>query len=134
MPVDQVFTCEAGNRVMGFPKTVEVIDATYADDEVSFRLECDGRTAFTLALPRAAAIGPATRIETESYSYLDGVPHATPLSMDLASGVVDVADVRIDLGDGPIAEELRSLGLPAAPDLCSWGEGLTATFQLGHPI
>ena len=32
MPVDQEFTCEAGNRVMGFPKTVEVIDADYTDD------------------------------------------------------------------------------------------------------
>ena len=38
MPVDQEFTCEAGNRVMGFPKTVEVIEADYTDDTVGFRV------------------------------------------------------------------------------------------------
>jgi hypothetical protein len=134
MPVDQAFTCEAGNRVMGFPKTVEVIEVDYTDDRVSFRLESGGVTACTLALPRVGALGPPTRIDTESYSYLDGVPMATPLGMDMATGVVDPGAVRLELGAGPIAEELRSLGLPAAPDLCSWGEDLTATFQLGRPV
>jgi hypothetical protein len=134
MPVDQPFTCEAGNRVMGFPKTVEVIDASYTDATVRFRLESAGLTAFTLTLPRAAASGDAARVETESYSYLDGVPHATPLSIDLGTGIVDPGDVRLVLGAGPIADELRRLGLPTVPDLATWGEGLSATFQLGRPI
>jgi hypothetical protein len=97
-------------------------------------LESGGRTAFTLTLPRAEPAGAATRIDTESYSYLEGVPMATPLGMDLATGFVDPADVHLELGTGPIADELRSLGLPRLPDMCAWGEGLTATFQLGHPI
>ena len=134
MPVDQEFTCEAGNRVMGFPKTVEHIDATYTADEVSFRLVAQGRLAFAIALPRAAATGAAERIEAESYSYLDGRPHATPLSMDMGTGFVDPTAVRIELGDGPIADELGRLGLPKHPDFCTWGEGLTATFELGRPI
>lgn len=137
MPVDQDFTCKAGNQVMGFPKTVEVIDTTYLDGdpgEVTFRLECAGRTALTLCLPRVAAAGPTERIETESYSYLHGVAHATPLAMDLAAGYVDPSAVSLELGAGPIADELRRLGLPAAPDLASWGEGLSATFQLGRPL
>src|SRR5687768_15007180 len=29
MPVDQAFTCAAGNQVMGFPKTVQIIDTVY---------------------------------------------------------------------------------------------------------
>jgi hypothetical protein len=134
MPVDQPFTCEAGNRVMGFPKTVEVIDVAYTPTEVSIRLEMAGVTAFTLTLPRAAAAGDPPRIEAESYSYLGGVPHTTTLAMDMGTGVVDPADVRLVLGDGPVAHELRLLGLPTPPDLATWGEGLSATFQLGRPL
>jgi hypothetical protein len=135
MPVDQPFTCEAGNRVMGFPKTVEVIDVTYADDEVTFRLESGGVTAFSLSLPRTApAPGDPPRIDAESYSYLDGVPHATVLSIDMGTGTVDPDDVRLELGDGPVADELRRLGLPARPDMATWGEGLSAAFQLGRPV
>ena len=40
----------------------------------------------------------------------------------------------IEIGDGPVADELRSLGLPCAPDLATWGEGLSATFHLGQPV
>ena len=38
MPVDQQFTCTAGNEVMGFPKVVTRIDAEYTDDHATFRL------------------------------------------------------------------------------------------------
>ena len=33
-----------------------------------------------------------------------------------------------------IADELRTVGLPTTPDLATWGEGLTATFQAGRPL
>jgi len=135
MPVDQEFTCEAGNKVMGFPKTVEHIDVDYSDDEVTFRLVFDGQLAFVVGVPRVPATGDPTRIDTVSYSYLDGRPYATSLEMDLATGIVaDPEDVRIELGEGVVATELASLGLPKAPDFCSWGEGLSATFHVGHPV
>jgi hypothetical protein len=134
MPVDQVFTCEAGNRVMGFPKTVEQIDVTYTEREVTFVLVFDGERALELGIPRAAPMGEPTRVDAVSYSYLDGRPHATALGMDLGTGMADPADVRVVLGTGVVADELRSLGLPAAPDLCTWGEGLSATFHLGIPV
>lgn len=44
------------------------------------------------------------------------------------------ADVELTLGTGPIAEELRSLRLPKAPDFCTWGEDGCATFQLGQEV
>jgi len=134
MPVNQAFTCEAGNRVMGFPKTVEDLTATYTDAAVSFRLAMGGRHVLTLTLPRAEATGPAERVEATSYSYLDGVPYGTDLSMDMGTGFVDASDVVLELGDSPVADELRSLGLPGAPDVAIWGEGLSATFLLGRPI
>ncbi len=70
-----------------------------------------------------------------SYSYVGAAPYATMLEMDMGSGIVtDPATVGIELGEGPVADELGSLGLPAVPDLASWGEGLGAVFHLGHPV
>ncbi|QYG92886.1 acetoacetate decarboxylase family protein [Iamia sp. SCSIO 61187] len=134
MPVNQEFTCEAGNRVMGFPKTVEDIDVTYAADAVRVALATAEGPQLAITLPRADPLGPAQGVEAASYSYLDGVPHATALRMDMGTGVVDPAAVVVELGEGTIADELRSLGLPTTPDLATWGEGLTATFQAGQPL
>lgn len=134
MPVDQPFTCEAGNRVMGLPKTVEQIEARYGDDAVQFDLVFGGEPTLRVSLPRAEATGTPAAAASDSYAYLDGVPYATRLEMELGTGVVDPADVVVELGRGVVADELRSLGLPTAPDLVTWGEGLRAVFQLPRPV
>jgi hypothetical protein len=134
MPVNQEFTCEAGNRVMGFPKTVEDLRVVYTDATATFRLAVDGLHVLTLTVPRAAPTGEPERVEATSYSYLDGVPYGTDLSMDMGTGFIDPADVVLELGDSPVADELRCLGLPRPPDLATWGEGLSATFHLGRPL
>jgi hypothetical protein len=110
------------------------IDATYTDDTVTFELLDGEQPVVRVSLPRAEPVGAPTRIETASYSYLNGVAYETPLAMDMASGFVDAGDVEITIGSGPIADELRSLGLPTAPDFCAYGENLGAVFQLGSPL
>lgn len=134
MPVNQDFTCEAGNRVMGFPKTVEEIEVEYAADEVCFALTFDRQPAFRLTVPRVPAAAEPVRIEAVSYSYLDGAPYATTLEMDMGAAVEDLSRVRLELGRGVVADELRRLGLPAAPDFASWGEGLGAVFHMGRSV
>jgi hypothetical protein len=133
MPVNQEFTCEAGNQVMGFPKTVEDIAVGYRADTVTFTLVCDGSEALRLTVPRQAGGGDPVRISAVSYSYLGGDPFGTVVDMDM--GVpVDPQAVTLELGGGQIADELRSLGLPTEPVFASWGEGLSAVFQLGQPV
>lgn len=135
MPVNQPFTCRAGNEVMGFPKTVEEIVVDYEDTTVTFRLAMDGHEVLRVEVPRAAGEdGPAPVVDTLSYSYLDGMPHETQLAMEMGTGMIDPDDVRIEVGTGPVADELRSLGLPSRPDLAIWGEGLSATFHLPQPV
>ena len=134
MPVDQAFTCKAGNQVMGFPKTVEDLARDDADGRVTFSLRQAGELVLAVTFPAAAPAGDATRVETVSYSYLDGEALETPLALDMGTGMIDPADVVIDLGVGPIAEELRSLGLPKAPDFATWGTGLSGTFQPARPV
>lgn len=134
MPVDQEFTCEAGNAVMGFPKTVEELSVTRSAGRVEFAMTDHGKPVLAVSFPEVAAVGGGSRVESDSYSYLHGVPHRTALAMDLGTGLIDPADVRVELGAGPVADELRSLGLPKAPDFAAWGTQLTATFQLGAPL
>lgn len=145
MPVDQEFTCTAGNRVLGLPKTVEDLGFSYSGDPgagtVTVRLvtsdEPDGSVSLLVELPRPAdpaTRDPATRDPAITYSYLDGRPMELPLEMELPSSFVDPADVRITLGEGALASELRSLGLPGAADLVMWGEGLSAVFQSPRPL
>lgn len=54
--------------------------------------------------------------------------------MEMGTGFPDPAAVTVAVGEGPVADELRRLGLPAVPDLVTWGEGLAATFHRGRPI
>jgi hypothetical protein len=134
MPVDQAFTCLAGNEVMGFPKTVEDLSVVRAEGRVEFVWRIDGELVVSVSFADVTGTGEVARVETGSYSYLHGVAHETPLAMDMGTGLLDPADVEITLGSGPIADELRTLGLPKPPDFGTWGTGLSATFQLGHPL
>ncbi len=134
MPVDQAFTCRAGNEVMGFPKTVEDLAVAHADGRVTFTWHAGGELVLSVSFPGVEGTGEVASVETGSYSYLHGVAHETPLTMDMGSGLLDPAEVVVTLGSGPAADELRSLGLPKAPDFGTWGTGLSATFQLGHPL
>jgi hypothetical protein len=143
MPVDQEFTCRAGNLVMGLPKTVEDLTFDYSagpgEGTVTVRLvmadEPEGSTTMLVRLPRPSVEGiePAVELAT-TYSYLDGAPMALGLEMELPSAPIDPAEVEIELGQGALAQELRSLGLPTAADVALWGEGLAATFQAPRPI
>jgi hypothetical protein len=87
-----------------------------------------------VTIPRVAPEGESAAVASESYAYLDGVPYATTLEMEMGTGLIDPAEVRIELGQGTVADELRSLGLPTAPDLATWGEGLRGVFLLPRPI
>lgn len=134
MPVDQEFTCEAGNRVMGFPKTVEDLSRAEVDGRTAFTWRVEGEVELEVSFPTVDGSGDRTPVESVSYSYLDGRPFATPLTLDLGTAVIDPADVRITLGSGAVADELRGLGLPKAPDLATWGTGLHGTFLSGRPV
>ena len=134
MPVDQAFTCKAGNDVMGFPKTVEDLSVAREGDRVRFAMDVDGRPEVAFSFVEPAQDGPASRVETVSYSYLGGEAHETGLAMDMGSGMIDPSTVQVELGHGVVAEELRTLGLPKAPDFGTWGTGLTATFELGRKL
>lgn len=131
LPVNQSFTCEAGRTIWGFPKTVEKLDYRYTETRASCRLEMDGQHVFTLSLPRGSAESPADdEMQTPTYTYIEGVPHSTAFRTGGASALNPGGKgVELELGEHPIAVELRGLGLgDARPILSVWTEHMTGRF------
>jgi len=130
MPVDQSFTCEAGATIWGYPKTVEQIEIERADASVSARLEQGGRHALTLTLPLGGDRSvPESSIET--LSLIEGVPHRTVATQRIDGMGFSMGGARVELGEGPIADDLRSLGFPRSALFSVWMENMQASF--GRP-
>ena len=129
LPVNQSFTCEAGCKIWGFPKSVEQIDVDYADDRATCKLTMAGRHVFTLTVPRRQPDSTdAPDMEMTTYTYLDG-PTSVPFSTGGGTAVMPGAEgVELILGSHPIAEDLRRLGLPAPAMMSTWMEHMHGTF------
>jgi hypothetical protein len=125
---------ETGSFVMGLPKTVEQIEFRYTDETVQVHLVFDGKPTLQVTFPRVPGVGEPAAVSSESYGYLDGVPYSTTLEMEMGTGIIDPEDVVLTLGEGVVADELRSLGLPTVPDLATWGEGLRGVFLLPQRV
>ena len=128
LPVDQGFTCEAGCTIWGFPKTVQQIDFEYADDRATCSLVYDGEHALTLSLPRGGKKQMPENVLT-GYTWIEGVAHVNRArSRAEGFGVFGGRGARLELGSGLIADQLRSLGLPKRPLMCTWMEHMSASF------
>lgn len=130
LPVNQSFTCEAGVTIWGFPKTIERIGIHYAEDHAICRLDMNGRHVFTLRLPRVTEGPPAPDLELTTYTYRDGRPTAVPFTTGGAGAAMTMGPdgVALALGEHPIADDLRALGLPAPPLMSSWTEHMRGSF------
>lgn len=135
LPVDQEFTCEAGCRIWGFPKTVQQIDRTDGDGSTTWTLVMDGELVLRVTAPRGGS-DEQPAMPMTSYTMLDGVPHATLFTQQGTGSqlVLGGEGVDLELGSHPIAKELASLGLPSEPVLSTWTERMQATFEEPRPL
>jgi hypothetical protein len=131
LPVNQTFTCEAGCRIWGFPKSVEEIDFSYEGERsASCKLTMGGQHVLTLTVPRGGT-GSTPESEAVGYTLIEGVPHKNVFSRGGTGELTTPGGegVTLELGDHPIADELRALGLAdATPLLSAWSEHMTGSF------
>jgi hypothetical protein len=128
LPVNQSFTCAAGRGIWGFPKTIEQIDFEKTETRSRCTLVCDGRHVLTLSMAR----GGGTRIpdaEMITYSRIDGATHSTRFVSGAEGVGIHLGGATLELGTHPIADELRSLGLPKRPLLGVWMEHMHGRFD-----
>jgi hypothetical protein len=135
LPVDQPFTCEAGQRIWGFPKTLEQIDLTYTDDAATCELSVEGELVLRIRLPREPnADGEMPPTPMTAYTILDGQPHATTFTQGGAGFSMGFDPIALELGTHPIAKELAGLGLAPTPAFTTWTERMQATFEAPRPL
>ena len=127
LPVNQGFTCEAGRRIWGFPKTVAQIDFEVREDRATCKLVYEGEHALTLSLPRG---GAKTLLDKElvTYTWIDGAVHRCPFTSGADGFGVKFGGAELVLGSGLIADELRSLGLPRSAIMTTWMEHMRGRF------
>jgi len=127
LPVDQAFTCEAGSVIWGFPKTVQEIDLQCGAESASCRLVYDGRHALTLRVPRG---GGRTLPESTltGYTLIEGIAHKNEFQSAAEGFGVRAGGAELTLGEGVIADQLRSLGLPKRALMTTWMEHMRARF------
>jgi hypothetical protein len=85
-------------------------------------------------LPRVPATSGPVGIETVGYTEVDGGLQSVRVQFDMPTALADPDDVEVELGTGRLAGMLRVLGLPCRPDLCTWGEGLSAVFHQSERV
>jgi hypothetical protein len=139
LPVNQSFTCEAGCTIWGFPKTVDQIDYSYGDDSARCRLEMDGQHVFTLSLPRRSSQPGGAPADAETagptYTYIAGVPHRTTFTTGGDTVVSPGGEgIELELGSHPIADQLRSLGLPKPALMSTWNEHMRGSFDVAEKL
>jgi hypothetical protein len=133
LPVNQSFTREAGEGIWGFPKTVEQIDFTDTDDRRTGTLVMGGRHVLTLSSHRGGRFAiPETPMTT--YTYIAGRLHETTFTTAATEVGFGLGGGHLDLGDHPIADELRSLGLPRAALMTVWMGHQRGRFEAPVPV
>ena len=133
LPVDQSFTCEAGRTIWGFPKTVERIEFTHAAARASCALYMGGAHVLTLTVPRGGTRRLPDTVMT-TYSLIEGVPHKTAFSSGGEGVGFHLGGATLTLGAHPIADELRSLGLPKRALMTMWMEHMHGSFDAARRL
>ena len=135
LPVDRAFSCAAGRDVWGFPKWVTTIDidepasgATRSGTGATTRLVDDGVHVLSLTV----AAGGRLRLPSNappSYSFRHGVLRRTTWTMSAEGVTGRPGGATLVLGDHPMADELRSLGLPKRALFSSSAAAMRASFD-----
>lgn len=127
LPVNQSFTCEAGRVIWGFPKTVDEIDF----DTSGARAHCTWSQGDHEVLRISMPIGGAREFPEQSlctYSYIDSVLCKTEFASSAKDLGIKLGGASIELGAHPIADDLRSLGLPKPALMSMWMGKMRGTF------
>ncbi|WP_158883327.1 acetoacetate decarboxylase family protein [Amycolatopsis anabasis] len=113
LPVNQPFTLAAGRSIWGFPKEMADIELRLAGRAKRCVVRHDGHlVADLLVKPGLPVPSRGAAASIDAYTYRDGVLRRTP--WDLRAGRVRTrpGGTVLRLGEHPVAQELRRLGLP----------------------
>jgi hypothetical protein len=130
LPVTTRLSNDAGVLMWGFPKTIEEIDFEVSGGRATFTLRMGGRKVLSYSV---AASG--TREQPSSaaavYTNYEGAPHVTYLGNRYSDVGMSFGGGQLSLGNHPLADDLRRLGLPRKSLMATWMGRLS--FTVGPP-
>jgi hypothetical protein len=86
-----------------------------------------------LTLPRGGARRLPDSVMT-TYTLIDGAPHRTAFSSGGEGVGFRLGGAELTLGDHPIADELRTLGLPKRALMTMWMEHMHGSFEAAQAL
>ena len=137
LPVNQPFTCEAGVRMLGLPKTLEDITIERDASRVTATLVADGALVMRQRFPLLTDVAPIPMPSpTVCLTVIGGTPAR---SVSEPQGGLRMAfggdGYGLELGDHPWADELRRLGLEGAdPTVVTVCDDWACSFLAPEPI
>jgi hypothetical protein len=133
LPVTTSFSCEAGRHIWGFPK--DVMDIEFADTDTirTVTLRDGGQLVLQLSAPRGGS-KKFSDVDIEAMGSWGGPVQVTPAQMAGEGVKAGFRAGQLVLGDHPIADELRSLGLPKKPLVAGSIERFTGSFGEAHKL
>ncbi len=142
LPVDQDFSCAAGRDIWGFPKFVASIQideraarrpGAGVGAGMTARLVDDGTHVLSLSVTTGGRLRLPSRAPP-TYSFADGVLRRTTWTTAVEGAGGRIGGARLTLGDHPMADELRSLGLPRRAVLSSSATQMRASFDAAEVV
>lgn len=135
LPVDGDFTLAAGRGIWGFPKVLADFDVDHTGSVKRGSVSRDGRLIAQLSVkPGIPVPGSGAGTSLAAYSHLDGLTRFTTWDMNPTGIRSRPGGAELKLGSHPIADELRSLGLPKRALVTSSIPELKMTFGDAQPI
>ena len=135
LPVDGDFTLAAGRGIWGFPKFLADFDVDHTGSVRRGSVSEGGRLIAQLSVkPGIAVPGSGAGTSLAAYSHLDGLTRFTTWNMNPTGIRSRPGGAELKLGSHPIADELRSLGLPKRALVTSSIPELKMTFGDAQPI
>jgi hypothetical protein len=130
LAVTTELSCQAGLRMWGFPKTVEDLSYGIDDGTACMTWRADGTDVLRFSVPARGerTSGP---VSPPVYSVFEGAPHVGHLTQNYRGVGYHRRGVRLELGDHPVADELRGLGVGPRPVMGVWNGHLQ--FEMGAP-
>ncbi|MDV7082708.1 acetoacetate decarboxylase family protein [Rhodococcus sp. IEGM 248] len=135
LPVDGDFTLAAGRGIWGFPKVLADFDVDHTGSVKRGSVSRDGRLIAQLSVkPGIPVPGSGAGTSLAAYSHLDELTRFTTWDMNPTGVRSRPGGAELKLGSHPIADELRSLGLPKRALVTSSIPELTMTFGDARPV
>jgi len=131
LPVSEAFTCAAGRGIWGFPKWIADLSVDFDARGARCVLRADGQDVVSVTMRRGPIPIPRRPMPMNAFSCdEDGVVRRTPWTThSVGKQTVRPGGTIVEVGYGhPLADELRTLGLPKRALATLFDSHMSATF------